>query len=117
MAPICELEEKHGVILGSGYKNDQACATFVGYIAQIQRELLASVLVKAKYFAIQGDGSTDSEDMKEELFYTYTLTSYLHAVSRGLGITCIYMWVQTCQDLHSKMWVTPYSGDPHDIMG
>ena len=70
MAPICELEEKHGVILGSGYKNDQVCATFVGYIAQVQRELLASVLAKAKYFAIhvQADGSTDSGSMEEELF-------------------------------------------------
>ena len=30
MAPICELEEKRGVMLRSGYKNDQACASFVG---------------------------------------------------------------------------------------
>jgi len=42
MAPICELEEKHGVDLGSGYKNDQTCATFVEYIAQEQRTLLAN---------------------------------------------------------------------------
>ena len=26
MAPLCALEERHGVDLGSGYKNDQACA-------------------------------------------------------------------------------------------
>ena len=29
MAPLCALEERHGVDLGSGYKNDQACAEFV----------------------------------------------------------------------------------------
>ena len=28
MAPLCTLEEKHGAELGSGYKNDKACATF-----------------------------------------------------------------------------------------
>ena len=68
MAPICELEERHGVDLGSGYKNDQACATFVGYIAQEQRELLASALGKVRFFTIQADGSTDSANMEEELF-------------------------------------------------
>ena len=36
MAPLCALEEKHGVDLGSGYKNDKACATFVEYIAKQQ---------------------------------------------------------------------------------
>jgi len=25
--------EAYGIVLGSGYKNDQACATFVEYIA------------------------------------------------------------------------------------
>ena len=33
MKPLCELEERHGVELGQGYKNNQACATFVKYIA------------------------------------------------------------------------------------
>ena len=50
MAPVCELEEKYGVDLGSGYKNDQACATFVSYIAQEQRQLLACAVAKAKIF-------------------------------------------------------------------
>ena len=29
MSTLCELEEKHGVDLGAGYKNNQACAVFV----------------------------------------------------------------------------------------
>ena len=29
MKAMCELEERHGAELGQGYKNDQACATFV----------------------------------------------------------------------------------------
>ena len=37
MSALCEHEEKHGVDLGAGYKNNQAC---VDYIAQAQREAL-----------------------------------------------------------------------------
>lgn len=68
MAPLCALEEKHGINLGSGYKNDKACATFVEYIAQEQRELLANTLSKAKFFSIQSDGSTDAANVENELF-------------------------------------------------
>ena len=37
MSALCEHEEKHGVDLGAGYKNNQACAVFV---AQAQSEAL-----------------------------------------------------------------------------
>ena len=33
MAPICELQERHVVNLGTGYKNEKACATFIDLIA------------------------------------------------------------------------------------
>ena len=46
MAPLCTLEEQHGVDLGSGYKNDQACAEFVEYIAQERKDVLNSTLSK-----------------------------------------------------------------------
>jgi len=29
MGSICELEERHGAILGSGYKNDHSCVMFI----------------------------------------------------------------------------------------
>ena len=67
MAPLYALEEKHGVDLGSDYKNDKACATFVEYIAKQQRELLSSTLAKAKFFSIQADGSTDVGNVENEL--------------------------------------------------
>ena len=38
MSALCEHEEKHD--LGAGYKNNRACAVFVDYIAQAQREAL-----------------------------------------------------------------------------
>ena len=44
MASVCQLEERHGVNLGAGYKNDQTCATFVKYIACDQQNTLQSTL-------------------------------------------------------------------------
>ena len=40
MSSLCELEERRGVDLGSGYKNNQACTTFLEYVAQDFREQL-----------------------------------------------------------------------------
>ena len=40
MALLCELETRHEVDIGSGYKNDQAWAVFVSYIAREQRDQL-----------------------------------------------------------------------------
>ena len=34
MSSLCQLQERHGVRLDECYKNDRACATFIGYIAQ-----------------------------------------------------------------------------------
>ena len=68
MAPICELEEMHWVISASVYQNNQAHASFTGYIAQVQSGPLASVLAKVNYFAIQADAMTGSGSMEEELF-------------------------------------------------
>ena len=30
---LCELQETHGVDLGSGCKNEKVCAIFVGFIS------------------------------------------------------------------------------------
>ena len=70
MVPLCYLIEKHRVGLGTGYKNDQACATFVQYIAKDQRLQLVNILSKAKFYSIQIDGSTDSANIEEEVFLT-----------------------------------------------
>ena len=76
MAPLCALEEKHGVDLGIGYKNNQACATFVDFIAQSMREELVEVLDKAKFFSIQADGSTDVANVEDELFLVQYFDSH-----------------------------------------
>lgn len=47
MKALTKLEEKHGVALGDGNKNDLACATFTDYIARDLRENLSQVLQSA----------------------------------------------------------------------
>jgi len=42
--PLCEMEVKHGMQIGSGYKNDHACASFVNFITLDQLELLKTQL-------------------------------------------------------------------------
>lgn len=91
MAALCELEEKHGVDLGTGYKNNQACSVFVDYIAQAQREGLAAVLAKAKFCSIQADSSTDSGNVEDELFLVvyfdpYTQDGKVHVKNKFLTV-------------------------------
>ena len=88
MTPLCELEERHGVDLGEGYKNSKSCAVFTDYIAKdLQRNLVAS-LSKVRYFeneATRFNISTISttiglmvvlivEILKMKSFLQYTLT-------------------------------------------
>lgn len=68
MSALCELQEKHGVDLGSGYKNNIACTEFVHYIGMGLRMELVAKLAKAKFFSIQADGSTDAGRIDDELF-------------------------------------------------
>ena len=65
MKSLCQLQERHGVNLGDCYKNDQACATFVDFIAEGLRSQLLQDLQKAKFFSIQMEGSTDSGNVEE----------------------------------------------------
>ena len=51
MAPLCQLKERHGINLGTGYKNNQACTQFVEFIAKVEQQNLVEVLSKAHYSA------------------------------------------------------------------
>jgi len=91
MAPLCELQAKHGVQLGTGYKNNQACSTFVEYIAKDQHIVLQEQLKKAKFFSIQADGSTDCANKEEELFLVlyfdpYTDDGKVHVWSKFFAV-------------------------------
>ena len=73
-AKLCELEEKHGVDLGAGHKNNQACAIFADYIGQAQKEALAAQLGKA-------DGSTDSANVEDELVHIPKMARCMSGIS------------------------------------
>ena len=75
MGPLCELQGRHGVDVGSNYTNNQSCTTFVEFIALEQRDLLKNLLER-KFFSIQCDGSTDSGNMEEELFLVMYLDTH-----------------------------------------
>ena len=68
MKSISKLEEQHGVNLEDGYKNDQACSTFVKFIACEQQNLLIATLSKSNFFSIQADASTDSVNVLVEMY-------------------------------------------------
>lgn len=58
MGALCELQERCGVDLGQGYKNEKAHASFVHYNADKQWQILVSALAGTKFFSLQADGST-----------------------------------------------------------
>ena len=68
MAPICELEERHSVDLGVGYKNNRACATFTEFIGRDLQVALLSELSKCKFFSVQADATTDAGSVEVELY-------------------------------------------------
>ena len=76
MKTLCELEERHGVDLGQGYKNDRGCATFVEFIARDLQEQLMKALSRSKFFSLQADGSTDAGNIEEELFLVLHFDPY-----------------------------------------
>ena len=91
MAALCELQERHGVDLGSGYKNEKACATFVDYISLEQRRILVNSLDRARFFSLQLDGSADSGNVEDELFLVvfcdpYTTDGRVHVRNNFLTV-------------------------------
>lgn len=75
MRSVCELEEKHGVQLGDGYKSDHACATFVKYIAQDLQDSLINCVKNVHFVGLQADGSTDTATVEQELYTIQYLDS------------------------------------------
>lgn len=93
MSTLCELEERHGVDLGSGYKNNIACTEFVHYIGMALKEELVSKLARAKFFSIQADGSTDAGRIEDELFMVLFLDPHsedgiVHVRDKFLTVRC-----------------------------
>uniref|UniRef100_A0A1X7SRW2 DUF4371 domain-containing protein n=1 Tax=Amphimedon queenslandica TaxID=400682 RepID=A0A1X7SRW2_AMPQE len=76
MASICELEERHGVDLGVGYKNDRACTTFTEFIGRDLQHALQSKLLSCRFFSVQADATTDTGNAEVELFLALYFDPY-----------------------------------------
>lgn len=76
MAPICELEERHGVDLGAGYKNDKACSMFTEFISRDLRLTLKSKLSQCHFIGVQADATTDAGNTEVELFLVIYFDPY-----------------------------------------
>jgi len=65
---IHELEETHGVDLGSTYKNRDSAHTFVHHIAENQRQHFHASLTSCNFYSVLMDASTDKGHVENELF-------------------------------------------------
>ena len=50
--PLREMEVRHGVQIGSGYKNNHACASFVNFISLDQLDFFKTKLRELNFFSI-----------------------------------------------------------------
>ena len=72
MAPLCELQARHGVQLRTGYKNNQACSVFIEYIAKEQRIVL---LEQLKFLAYRLMEAQIVSTKRENCFLLYIVFS------------------------------------------
>ena len=66
---ILSLEEKHGVTLGNGYRNENTGGVFIDYISKTLCNSLKSKLEKVNFYAILTDGSTDTSISDNEAVF------------------------------------------------
>ena len=72
---LLDLQELNGLDVQKGYRTDRAAAVFVDFIAESMKLPLKKCLikVKAKYYSILQDGSTDTSVIEQELIYVLFL--------------------------------------------
>lgn len=69
---ILNLEEKHGVDIGTAYRNNNSCTSFINYIGKQLENHLEEKLSRANFFSVLTDGSEDaSVTEKEAVFVQY----------------------------------------------
>ena len=66
---LIELHKKNGVKYHGSYQNEQAAANFVDNCGEVLKESFVEDLLRANYYSILMDGSTDSSVIEQELIY------------------------------------------------
>lgn len=73
---LLQLEERHGVTIGTAYRNDMSCSTFIAHIGEETERNLREQLSSVKFFSVLTDGSEDaSVSEMEAVFVQYLETN------------------------------------------
>ena len=70
---LLDLQELNCLDVQKGYRTDRAAAVFVDFIAESMKLPLKECLMKAKYYSILQDASTDTSVSEQELIYVLFL--------------------------------------------
>ena len=69
---ILKLEEKHGVDIGTAYRSNKSCTTFVNSIGEELGRKLEEKINEVYFFSVLADGSEDASVAgKEAIFVQY----------------------------------------------
>ena len=72
---LCKLQLKNNLDIGQNYQNTHACAMFIGSIAATQREAASTAILKSRFIAVLGDGSTDRSVAEQEAVFIRYLSA------------------------------------------
>uniref|UniRef100_A0A1A8GAA0 HAT C-terminal dimerisation domain-containing protein n=2 Tax=Nothobranchius korthausae TaxID=1143690 RepID=A0A1A8GAA0_9TELE len=65
----CLLDEQKGMEIGETYRTRKQAKTFIGYIAQAEKERVQKEFAAGKFLSLMSDGCTDSAVIEEEIIY------------------------------------------------
>ena len=108
---ICQLQEHHGVDLGTSYINEAAGKSFVHYIAQSRREDLVDRLKKANFFSLLLDASTDKDNIDNELVLAVCcdIDGNVERIHTRMSYFTVSRPKQSLLMVFSMFWKVPYS--------
>lgn len=66
---LLKLEEKHGVDIGTAYRNDMSCNVFISHIAEVLASDLREKLSNVNFFSVLTDGSEDASISEKEAIF------------------------------------------------
>lgn len=66
---LLKLEEKHGVDIGTAYRNDMSCNVFITHIAEVLASDLREKLSNVNFFSVLTDGSEDASISEKEAIF------------------------------------------------
>ena len=71
---FCELQEKNILNIRQMYRHDKGCRDFVESIACVEKDRIKQGVKATKFFAVMGDGSTDTSITEQEgVFIRYLI--------------------------------------------